>query len=317
MNVGGQAVIEGVMMRANRTVVSVRTPKGTIETEVLERVPFVRRSKLSKIPFLRGIIVMVDTIVIGFKALDVSARLSSTEDENFTTKDFVFSILLALLIGIGMFVLGPMLAARFIVGRESSLFTLTEGLVRGVVFLVYLWVISLFRDVKRLFAYHGAEHKVVYTYESGEALSVKNARKHSTLHPRCGTTFLVLVILVSIIVFSFADIIFGSSTLSRILSRILLIPVIASLSYEVQKFSSRNVRHPISKLFLAPGLLTQFITTDQPADDQLEVAIAALRAALADDNEEEQSQRDSQIERKGESGLQKGNEVTETRVSGE
>lgn len=317
MNVGGQAVIEGVMMRANRTVVSVRTPKGTIETEVLEKEPFVRKSKLSKIPFLRGIIVMVDTIVIGFKAIDVSARLSSTEDEKFTTKDFVFSILLALLIGIGMFVLGPMLAARFIVGRESSLFTLTEGLVRGAVFLIYLWVISLFRDVKRLFAYHGAEHKAVYTYESGEALSVKNARKHSTLHPRCGTTFLVLVILISIIVFSLADIIFGSSTLSRVLSRILLIPAIASLSYEVQKLSSRNVQHPISKLFLAPGLLTQLITTAQPADDQLEVSIAALKAALVDDNEEKQSQRGNQIEGEGKPTLQESEKVTETRVSDE
>lgn len=316
MNVGGQAVIEGVMMRANRTVVSVRAPDGSIKTEVLEEEPFIKRSRLSKIPFLRGIVVMIDAILTGFKALDVSARLSSTEEESFTTKDFVISLLLAILIGIGMFVLGPLLVARFTVGRDSSLFSLIEGLTRGGIFLTYLWIISLFRDVKRLFAYHGAEHKAVYTYEMGEELTANNASKYSTLHPRCGTTFLVVVIFVSIVVFSFADMIFGSSTLSRILSRVLLIPLIASLSYEAQKLTARNPKNPISKIFLAPGLMTQLITTAQPSEDQLEVALTALRAALAD-NEKKENQRERQIEDERPSTLKERNEVTESRVSGE
>ncbi len=290
MRVGGQAVIEGVMMRARRTVVAVRAPDGEIKISVLENIPLPRRTPLSRIPFLRGIVVLVDSIVIGIRALNLSANLASGEEEEFTTRDMIFSLLLAIVLAIGMFMVLPVYLTRLMAIRDTGVFAFVEGVLRAGVLVVYLMVISLFKDVKRLFQYHGAEHKSVHTYENGKPLNLTSAKDFSVLHPRCGTTFLVVVVLVSIIVFGIADTFLGRSIMDRVISRIVLVPVIAAISYEVQRIASREPRNWVSKILLAPGMLTQKITTAEPDDSQLEVALSALRAALKSPDEDQNAE---------------------------
>lgn len=280
LNVGGQAVIEGVMIKGKRTVVSVRNPEGNIVTKCIEGA--VQNRSLFSIWFLRGIIVLYEALYIGTKALGISAEISG--EGELTKKDFVVTFIIAFAMAIGMFALGPLLLAQLLVPKSNAgIFALVEGLIRGVFFIVYVWIISLFKDVQRVFQYHGAEHKAVYTYESGEDLTVENARKYSTLHPRCGTSFLILTLFFAIIMFAVLGAFVELDFLGKLITRIIFIPIVASLTYEFQRLTAKIIDSPLGKILAAPGLLFQKITTKEPDDEQLEVALTAVKESLKDD----------------------------------
>jgi len=281
--VGGQAVIEGVMMRAPAAwSVAVRRPDGVIEAR---RNPLPRlsaRSVWAKVPFVRGVLVLAESLTLGFRALSWSARKAGVEEDGkeLTGASIAFAMVFALVLFIGLFMLLPLAAARGfekLVGEESAvLFNVIDGLVRILLFVGYIWLIGRSKDIARVFEYHGAEHKTIHSYEAGESLSVEQIQQHSPRHPRCGTNFLLIVILVAIIVFTAIG---RPSILWLIASRIFLIPVIAGFSYEVLKAAAdRRWLAVVSK----PGIWLQRLTTAEPSDDQVEVAVASLLAALDD-----------------------------------
>lgn len=279
--VGGQAVIEGVMMR-NGDKVSVAVRRERDKEVVVNRItPRSRFSKLAKIPFVRGIFNLYDMISLGVKALNLSAKLAlEEEEEEFGTREAIITFGLAIVLAVGGFVILPLYLTNMFGWSQSInplLFNLAEGGIRIGLFLAYIYGISLMKDVRRIFQYHGAEHKSVYTYESGEDLTIENARKFSTLHPRCGTAFLLIVLIVSILVFSLAG---NPSLLVKIISRLLLLPVVAGVSYEALRFSGKNQDKKWLRWMVAPGLWLQKITTKPPSDNQLEVALAALKEVV-------------------------------------
>jgi len=287
MPVGGQAVIEGVLMR-NGDDISVavrRVSDGEVVVEDLE--PRKRFKNLSNIPFVRGIFNLYDMMSTGIRALNLSAEIAlEEEDEDFGTKEAVLTTGIALLIAVGFFVILPVWATNNLWGlREASplLFNLVEGAIRIGLFLLYLIGITFFEDIRRVFQYHGAEHKSVYAYEDGKDLVVDEARGYSTLHPRCGTAFLMIVLIVAILTFSLVG---NPPLLTKIISRILLLPVVAGVSYEILRFSGRHADNPLLRPFLFPGLMLQKITTKEPSDDQIEVALAALKRVVSKDEEE-------------------------------
>lgn len=277
--IGGQAVIEGVMMRnGERVAVAVRRPGDkAIVTRQLQ--PFQALRGLSKVSFIRGVYNLFDILVLGIKALSLSADLALEEqDERFGPLEFTLTLLLSLGIAIGGFFILPLWLTNLF-ARESSgiAFAFLEGLIRTAIFLVYLWGITLLKDIRRVLEYHGAEHKSIYAYERDEELSPENARRYSTLHARCGTSFLLLVVVISIVVFSLVG---NPPLLWKILSRILLLPVVAGVSYEALMFSGRRSDSPWLRPVIAPGLWLQRLTTREPDDSQLEVALTALKAVL-------------------------------------
>lgn len=287
MPVGGQAVIEGVLMR-NGDDISVavrRVSDGEVVVEDLE--PREKFKNLSNIPFVRGIFNLYDMMSTGIRALNLSAEIAlEEEDEDFGTKEAVLTTGIALLIAIGFFVILPVWATNNLWGlREASplLFNLVEGGIRIGLFLLYLIGITFFEDIRRVFQYHGAEHKSVYAYEDGKDLVVDEAREYSTLHPRCGTAFLMIVLIVAILTFSLVG---NPPLLTKIISRILLLPVVAGVSYEILRFSGRHADNPLLRPFLFPGLMLQKITTKEPSDDQIEVALAALKRVVSTDEKE-------------------------------
>ncbi len=280
LSVGGQAVIEGVMMKGLKTVVAVRKPDGTIS--VSDYGSMERPRGWKGWPLIRGNFVLYDALVTGMKALNFSANMSSNEDNQLTTKDIVLSLLFALAFAVGLFSVLPVLVTSiFKPFRENGmLFALVEGTVRTVIFLLYVWIIGLLPDIRRVFQYHGAEHKSVYTYEAGEDLIVENARKYSTLHPRCGTSFLMITMVAAIIVFSILGA-FGPMTIWwKLFWRVVLIPVVAGLAYEFQRFTAKHLNNPFVKPLAMPGLWLQKLTTKEPDDAQLEVGLTSLKAAL-------------------------------------
>lgn len=286
-HVGGQAVIEGVMMRSrSRYVVAVRTSKGDISVKSERINSLAERFPILKKPLLRGIVVLIESLLIGLKALTYSAQEASDDEEkgekgvsNFA---MTLTLIFSLILGIGLFAILPAFLAGEITERGWA-FNLIDGLIRMAMFLGYILVISLMPDIKRVFEYHGAEHKSIYAYESGEELTVENASKYSTLHPRCGTAFLLTVMLVSILVFS----ILGKpgSYLIRFGSRVVLIPLIAGISYEVIRLASKKPHSGLMRIVIAPGLFLQRLTTREPSSDQLQVAISALRELVKSEGE--------------------------------
>ncbi|MFW6048804.1 MAG: DUF1385 domain-containing protein [Candidatus Bipolaricaulota bacterium] len=282
MAVGGQAVIEGVLMRnGDRISVAVRREAdGEIVVEQLT--PRQRFTRLSDIPFVRGLFNLYDMMSTGIRALNLSAEIALEDEEEaeFGTKEAIITTGIAVVVAVVFFVMLPVWATNNLWGLSEAnpiLFNLVEGLIRIALFLLYLAVITYFEDIKRVFQYHGAEHKSVYTYENGKDLTVDHAREYSTLHPRCGTAFLMIVLVVAILVFSLV----GNPALwIKIVSRILLLPVVAGISYEILRFSGRHADNPLLKPFLFPGLMLQRITTREPDDDQLEVALEALKSVL-------------------------------------
>jgi len=297
--VGGQALIEGVMMRSPGAYgVAVRRPDGSIAFQRGKVASLARRYPFLKLPVLRGVAVLFQSLALGIRSLNFSAEQAMPEAEKAEpTKDAKpagdksnWAIAGSMAVGLGLgavvFLLVPLwltrLSETYLFGPLSSLaFNLVDGALRALFFLAYIFLISRMKDIHRVFQYHGAEHKVVFAWEKQVPLTVENARAQSRLHPRCGTSFLLFVLLVSILVFSFIP-----KTLPFLLmygGRLLLVPVIAGLSYEVLRFTAKHQAAPLFALLVAPGLALQRITTQEPTDDMLEVAIAALEEALRED----------------------------------
>lgn len=282
--VGGQAVIEGVMMRGPKvTATAVREPGGNIIIDEFATTSITDKYKILKKPFIRGSIALWESLSIGMKALAFSAKVAGEEEEELTDKEIVITMLLAGLVAVGLFIVVPTYAAKWIPYIQNSHFILNmfEGFVRLILFLLYIWGISRMPDIKRVFEYHGAEHKTIHTYEKNEELTVENVRKNSRIHPRCGTNFLMIVMVVSIIVFAFLG---WPNLIERITSRIVLLPVVAGIAYEIIRLAGCKDNIFI-RIIIAPGLWLQKLTTLEPQDDQIEVAIAALQAVRP--NEEE------------------------------
>jgi len=276
---GGQAVIEGVMMRGpHRLAVAIRRPAGDILVETQPFASWASRYWLLKLPFFRGVVALVESLVLGIKYLSFSAGLALEEEgEELKPRDLVLTVVLALALAIGLFVVMPAVVAMLahpwlpLYGQN-----LLEGTLRLSLFLAYIVAISRVRDIQRVFQYHGAEHKVINALEAGEQLTLEKVRRYSTLHPRCGTSFLLLVLVFSIFFFSFLG---KGGFWWRLVSRILLLPLVAGSAYEVIKLGSRNLKSPIVRLVIAPGLWLQRLTTREPDDGMLEVALRALIAA--------------------------------------
>lgn len=282
---GGQALIEGVMMRGKKNLaMAVRKSNNDIicKTEVIESIadkfPFL------KWPLLRGSVALIESLVVGIKALTFSANESAeSEEEELTKGEMIFTIALALGLGILLFFITPAVLAHLLKKYVSDpvLQNLIEGIIRIGIFILYVVGISIIKDIQRVFQYHGAEHKVIHAYEAGEELIVENCQKHSTLHPRCGTSFLLIVMVISILVFSLLGV---EVFWWRLISRVILLPVIAGISYEFLKFAGKHTCNPIIKILNWPGIMLQKLTTREPDDYQVEVAIKALEKVLEKDN---------------------------------
>lgn len=273
--VGGQAVIEGVLMKSkDKYAVAVRLPNKKIRVQIkkIKQLP-----KILTIPFLRGITTLIQILIIGIKALTWSAnQQEEDEDEKLSDLAIAGTLLLSFLFVIIFFIGIPFFIAKLFPIR-NVLFTAIEGVIRLAIFIIYVYLISLMKDIKRVFQYHGAEHMVVHAYEAGKKLTVQNIKKYSTKHPRCGTSFIFIVLIISIIVFS---LIYTEHWYYKLLWRIILLPVIAGISYEILKLAGKFRSSTIMKIISAPGLWIQKITTRQPTDQMIKVAIIALKKVL-------------------------------------
>lgn len=314
-SIGGQAVMEGVMMRGPyKTAVAVRKPDGEIEKKIEEN-GTKTHAKIWKLPIFRGCINFIDSLVIGMKALMFSAEFMDIEDEEETEskfdkwledklgdkiKDVVIyaAIAISIVFSVGMFMLLPAFITRLIEAipflkgiTTAHIFTsVTEGVLRMAIFLGYMAIVSKMKEIRRVFEYHGAEHKTIACYEAGDELTVENVRKHSRFHPRCGTSFLLFVMIISIVVFSvlprFNELGAVVGTLLRLVTRLALMPVVAGLSYEVIKLAGRSKSKCVSWLS-KPGLWLQRLTTNEPDDSQIEVAIAAMQPCIPENKEDD------------------------------
>lgn len=299
IHVGGQAVIEGVMMRAPRSVaIAVRRPDGEIVVRRELAVPLSERFPIVKLPIIRGAVALFTSLIIGIKALNFSANEAMTEDEkekeNAKKKDgdkgggselsswaMAGTMAIAFGFGICLFFLFPLYLTKLltpVIGDNNIIFNLVDGVIRVIVFLAYIWAISRMEDIQRVFQYHGAEHKSIFAFEDGVELTIENVRRYNRLHPRCGTSFLLIVMLVSIAVFSLIPKLWPFYLKAG--SRIFLLPIIAGISYEFLKWSALNDSNPLVKLVITPGLALQRLTTREPDDSQIEVAIRAMNEAL-------------------------------------
>lgn len=284
---GGQAVIEGVMMRGQKRVaVAVRNPQGEIILHEEDLPPRLYQGSIFRRPFLRGLVLLWDALVLGTKALMWSADVALGEEEDasgFSGPVAWGTVAVSLLIGVAVFFLLPTAVSQWLENVLSlNKFTsgLVEGLLRILLFVGYLLAISRMEDIRRVFSYHGAEHKTINAYEDGAEMTPESVAKYSTVHTRCGTSFLLFVLVISVLLF--IPLQFDSWYL-RMASRLPLIPVVASFAYELLRFSTRYQDHAIMKVLIAPGLLMQRLTTREPDLDMLEVAIAALRPVLLAD----------------------------------
>ena len=279
LSVGGQAVIEGVMMRGPKDVATaVRDPNGRIQVETHPVSSIADRYPILKKPMLRGTVSLVESLVLGLRSLSYSAKMAGDEDEQLTDKEMAGTIIFALVLASILFIAIPTGAAKFFhfITDDPVFLNLMEGFLRLAIFLAYIGGISRMKDIRRVFQYHGAEHKTIHCYEAGLPLTVANVQRFSRLHPRCGTNFLLIVMLVSIFVYAFLG---WPSLVERIVSRILLLPVIAGISYELIRFAGRTT-NPVALKLIQPGLWLQYLTTRPPQDDMVEVAIESLKAVL-------------------------------------
>ena len=282
---GGQAVIEGVMIRGQRNIaIAVRRPDGSI---ALKRQPLtpIFTGKLRRIPLARGVIAMAETLTLGMRALTYSANVAAeAEGEEISARSMAGMMAVSLTIAIGLFFLVPVLASDRLEGLlgSSLMANIAEGVIRLGLFLGYILLIGRMNDIRRVFMYHGAEHMTVHAQERGDPLNVAHIRRYPTAHPRCGTAFLLVVMVVAILAFIFVG---REPFWWLIASRIVLVPLIAAVSYEVIRFSGRHAANPLVALITAPSLALQSLTTRQPDDDQIEIAIAAMQQAQAADAE--------------------------------
>jgi len=300
LSVGGQAVIEGVMIRSpHRIATAVRKPDKEIMLKTHAYIALSKRHRLLNIPILRGALAFFEMLVIGLRELNFSADVAmaeersarnGTEGTHSSTKDrlmLVGSIVVAFIAGIGIFFALPLWITEFMGFSKNALtFNVMAGLIRVCFFLAYLWGVSQWREIRRIFEYHGAEHKTIFAFEAGEDLTLDNVRRYGTHHPRCGTSFLLIVVILAILLFAVADTVVELSighrpfVLQRFATHFSLLPLLGGISYELLKLSGRENPHVTLRWLSAPGLWLQTITTREPDDGQLEVAIAALRGAL-------------------------------------
>jgi len=284
---GGQAVIEGVMMRGQKAVVTVvRRPSGSLAVAT-RPLATMYTGRMRKTPLIRGIIVLIEAMTLGIKALLYSANVSLEEEEGEKVSGgLLWSILIvALAVAVGLFFIAPLFLTKLLDPyiNSSLVFHLIEGCIRVVIFIAYLKLVTLMPDLRRVFAYHGAEHKTINAYEDGAPLEVEATRKYDTAHVRCGTSFLFVVLIIAIIVFALVGL---PSVWLMVLSRIILIPVIAAIGYEIIYYAGRH-KNSLVRAILAPGLWLQSLTTREPDNSQLEVALAALKKVVEIDQFEE------------------------------
>ena len=284
-SIGGQAVIEGVMMRGpHKIATAVRKPDGEIIIDEKENKSL---GKIAKVPIIRGVIAFISSMVIGVKSLMFSAKFYDVEDENKketkeNMSDWMIygSVILAICMSVGLFIVLPNVISNiFVPNKEANpvIYNLVESIVKIAIFLGYLFAVSLMKDIQRTFEYHGAEHKTIFCYENGEELIPENVKKYSRFHPRCGTSFLLFVVIISIIVFSLVGV--YENPFINLGLRLLLLPLVAGISYEIIKFAGRSTSKYITWLN-APGKWLQRLTTREPDEKQIEVAIAALKAVI-------------------------------------
>jgi uncharacterized protein YqhQ len=287
MLIGGQAVIEGVMMRSlSGYTVAVRQPDGGVALKKDKLVSVTTKYPFLKIPVLRGSVVLIQSLILGIRALNYSASVSSAGEDGepeMSNWAIAGSMMMALVLGVGLFILAPLgltnLLRHYVFPEMGNFaYNIIDGLIRAIFFFVYIASISLMDEIRRVFQYHGAEHKTVYTFEANEELTVENARTKSTLHPRCGTSFLLFVMAISILVFSLIP--SSAHFAVKFGARVVLIPLIAGLAYEVIRFSARHLDSAACRVLITPGLWLQRITTKEPDDKQLEIALIALKEAL-------------------------------------
>ncbi|MBF0540655.1 MAG: DUF1385 domain-containing protein [Nitrospirae bacterium] len=285
MKIGGQAVIEGVMMKSDKKwSVAVRNAKGEIvvKDELLTPLP-----KLLKLPIIRGVVALFQAVTIGVKALNFSASTAYDEEETLSPLAMAATIGSSFLLAVLLFILMPLyltkVAGIFMssITNSSLVFNLVDGIIRVAVFLIYIVLIGLWKEMSRVFEYHGAEHKVIYAYEAGNDLTVENAKKFSTLHPRCGTSFIFIVMILSILIFSFIPKYWAFYL--KFGSRVVLIPLIAGMSYEILRLSAKFKSNPIIRFLIKPGLMLQMLTTKQPSAAQMEVALTALKQVMVEE----------------------------------
>jgi uncharacterized protein YqhQ len=284
-NVGGQAVLEGVMMRGpGNWAVAVRTPTGEIAQVSRPIHSAMARHLVFRLPVVRGVIALGESLAIGFRALAISANYAQQEegeegevDTELSRGALIFAFAIAIGFAIMVFKVGPALLADLLPISNGSWFVVVEGLIRVSIFVAYLALISLLPDLRRVFQYHAAEHKAINAYEAGEPLEPEIAQRYSLIHPRCGTAFLLWVMVLAVFVFAF----FGRPAWYWLIAtRILLLPVIAGIAYELIRFAGRHQDNRVLMTLLAPGLWLQRLTTREPSLDQLEVSIRALREVL-------------------------------------
>lgn len=287
-NIGGQAVIEGAMMKSARGwTVAVRDPKGEIQ---VKKEPLSAPGRFIKMPVVRGISALYYAMSLGIRALGFSATIAAAEEDKAPEKQpggaaIALTMAASLILGAGLFIALPLYATKLIgavipdVGEKSLLFNLVDGIIRVLIFLLYVVLIGLWKDIRRVFEYHGAEHMVIHAYEESGRLDMDEIKRMSPLHPRCGTSFLLIVMLISILVFSFIPQSWAFSY--KLLSRLTLIPLIAGLSYETLKASASMKDNPVMRLLILPGLLLQRLTTRPPDEGQIRVAVKALEEVLS------------------------------------
>lgn len=300
--IGGQALIEGIMMRGiDKSAMACRLPSGEIDVEEWAINNGKNRPWYKKTPFIRGVFNFVETLVEGYKCLSKSADKQMSADDEKPSKFeawlerklgdklmpviTTFATILGVLLAVALFVFLPTFIVKFFDNFIDSnfLLTLIEGVIKIVIFIVYLALTLLMKDIQTTYEYHGAEHKTIACYEAGEELTVENIKKHSRFHPRCGTSFILFVLIISILVFS---VVTWSSRLKRTLLKLLLLPVVMGIAYELIKIAGKYT-NPITKIISAPGIALQRLTTREPNDKQIEVAIAAMERVIPEDKEED------------------------------
>lgn len=304
LSVGGQALIEGVMMKSEeKKAIAIRKSNGEIvlKTENIKN----GQNKLRKVPFVRGVFMLIDSMVQGSKDINYSASFFEEEEEvdgfleNLMTKIFkenadkvatVISMIIAVALALGLFVILPSFVVSLSESNTGALKSLKEGIVKVGFFVAYIYLISLLSDIKRVFQYHGAEHKSIQAYERDMELTLENVKKMPRLHPRCGTNFIFVVLMVSTFIFSFVS---TESILLRSLLKVIMLPIVSGISYEIIKLAGKG-NDPFTKALVFPGLMLQKITTKEPDDRQIEVAIASLKGALGMNDTKEDIKEDAQ-----------------------
>jgi uncharacterized protein YqhQ len=292
MRVGGQAIMEGVLMRSpNFWGMAVRTPSGDTDLRAERFRSITRRSRLFRLPIIRGALSLGETLWLGMKALTLSTNIALGEEQELSKKEIAGTLIFALVLGFGLFLVAPVLGTKglgTLLGSSIEnpvIFNLVEGFIRIAIFIAYLLVITLLsKDIKRFFAYHGAEHKAIKVYERGEELVPANARKLDTSHVRCGTSFVLYVLVLSILVFSLLGV---EGWLYMLASRVTVIPLVAGIAFEFIMWSARHQDSALVRVLVWPGLQMQKLTTRKPSDDMVEIAMASLKKVLSMEKEAE------------------------------